>query len=252
MGIFEITNNVNGDTFNASFYYEENASPVYLFQNEELTSAGDTRFITYLTLPQNFAVIPFYLESDQAIVSYSLTQVDPRNGITNHSQVGAGKIQFNILRNSQHYLELNILIYTGFFGTLTVNNYNGGNGGRYLDYQWIVNGEPLNSSTRINANGAPSSITILEANRLQDINVQLTLNVSFEADSAVTDFNSSGATVVSGSQFQTIFTANNNNLDSGTIIANYTINNTYVEPPPPPPPPPDEDCDPNDGVPCPS
>jgi hypothetical protein len=124
MGIFEITNNINGGTFNASFYYMDDASAVYLFQTEELTSAGDTKFIAYSTLPQNFAVIPFYLESDQAIVSYDLSYAYPLNGITNHSQVGAGKIQFNILRNSQHYLELKILTYvappanTGWYGNI--------------------------------------------------------------------------------------------------------------------------------------
>jgi hypothetical protein len=33
----------------------------------------------------------------------------------------------------------------------------------------------------------------------------------------------SGATVVTASQFQTILTANSNNLDEGTIVVNYTI-----------------------------
>jgi hypothetical protein len=114
---------------------------------------------------------------------------------------------------------------TGFYGTLTVNNLPGQNGGRFLDYQWFVNGSPLNSITRIDANGDPSSIRI--NNRLEDMNVQLTLNVTFEANSFITGFTSSGATVVSGSNiqsiFQTIFTANSNNLDDGTILVNFTI-----------------------------
>jgi hypothetical protein len=110
---------------------------------------------------------------------------------------------------------------TGFYGTLTVNNLPGVNGGRFLDYQWFVNGSPLNSITRINANGAPSSITI--NNRLEDINVQLTLNITLEANSSIRGFTFTGATVVTASQFQTIFTANSNNLDDGTIVVNYTI-----------------------------
>jgi hypothetical protein len=105
-GIFEIT---GADTFNANFYYEEDNNKIYLFQDEEITN-GNTKFITYSSLPQHFATIPFYFSSDEAILSYSLTYSSPTNGIINHSQVGAGKIQFNILRNSQHYLEISIYI----------------------------------------------------------------------------------------------------------------------------------------------
>ena len=105
-GIFEITCNTN---INVDFYYEENDDKIYLFQNVEMV-ADEAVFTRYLTLPDNFAVIPFYLTSDQGIESYSLTYSSPTNGIINDSQVGAGKIQFNILRNSQHYLELNIYI----------------------------------------------------------------------------------------------------------------------------------------------
>lgn len=105
-GIFEITCNTN---INVDFYYEEGATKIYLFQNVEMT-ADEAVFTAYSTLPTNFPTIPFYLASDQAITSYSLTYASPTNGITSHSQVGAGKIQFNILRNSQHYLELNIYI----------------------------------------------------------------------------------------------------------------------------------------------
>jgi hypothetical protein len=106
VGIFEITCNTTIDT---DFYYEEDAVKIYLFQTEEI-GAGDTRFIAYTSLPQNFATIPFYFTSSQAITSYSLTYASPTNGITSHSQAGAGKIQFNILRNSQHYLQLDIYI----------------------------------------------------------------------------------------------------------------------------------------------
>ena len=130
---------------------------------------------------------------------------------------------------------------TGFWGTLIVHNVNGGNGGRYLDYQWLVNGTYLNpETTRIYTNNQ-DPITISEIKRLTDINVQLTLNVSFESYSAITNFNFNGATIVSGNQNQTILTANSNNLTNGTINIYYTINNTYVEPPPPPPPPEDPD-----------
>jgi hypothetical protein len=178
---------VNGDTFNASFYYEENASAIYLFQNEELTSAGDTRFIRYLTLPDNFAVIPFYLESDQAIDSYSLTQADPLNGITNHSQVGAGKIQFEILRNSQHYLELNILTSTntGWYGNLYIVNQNIGSGGRYFIFSASDDTGAINVTyQQVNAGGT-YTIEVLIGNRLPTMNSEIYFQVdSFQQDSA--------------------------------------------------------------------
>jgi hypothetical protein len=124
----------------------------------------------------------------------------------------------------------------GFYGTLIVNNIPGANGGRYLEYQWFVNGSPLNSLTRINTNGAPSSITISEGSRLDNMNTQLTLNVTLEANAEITGFSfnneNNPVTLVSSSQFQKIFTANSNNLNDGIIVANYTVNNTYVPPPP--------------------
>ena len=106
-GIFEITCNTS---INVDFYYEKDAEKIYLFQNEELIGDGEKTFLVYHPLPPNFAVIPFYLLSDEAIQSYSLTYASPTNGIVSHSQTGAGRIQFNILRNSQHYLELDINI----------------------------------------------------------------------------------------------------------------------------------------------
>ena len=107
-GIFEITCNT---TTNVDFYYEEDATKIYLFQNEEINSnGGNPNFVAYSSLPNSFATIPFFLASDIAIDSYSLTYSSPTNGIVSHSQAGAGKIQFNITRNSQHYLELNIYI----------------------------------------------------------------------------------------------------------------------------------------------
>ena len=113
---------------------------------------------------------------------------------------------------------------TGFWGTLRVHNINGGNGGRYLDYQWLVNGTPLNSVTRIYTNNQ-DPITISEINRLTDINVQLTLNASFESNYSITDFSFNGADIVSANQNQTILTAKSTNLTNGTINIYYTINN---------------------------
>jgi hypothetical protein len=108
-GVFEITCNT---TTNVDFYYEDdNAEKIYLFQNEEINSnGGNPNFVAYSSLPNSFATTPFFLASDIAIDSYSLTYSSPTNGIVSHSKVGAGKIQFNITRNSQHYLELNIFI----------------------------------------------------------------------------------------------------------------------------------------------
>jgi len=103
-GVFELICNTN---INVDFYYEEGAEKIYLFQFEEVET--NTTYLTY-SLPKNFASLTFFLASDQAIQSYSLTYASPTNGIVSHSQVGAGKIQFNILRNSQHYLELDINI----------------------------------------------------------------------------------------------------------------------------------------------
>ena len=113
---------------------------------------------------------------------------------------------------------------TGFWGTLRVHNINGGNGGRYLDYRWLVNGTPLNPVTRIYTNNQ-DPITISEINRLTDINVQLTLNVSYESNFSITDFSFNGADIVNANQNQTILTANINNLTNGTINIYYTINN---------------------------
>ena len=124
-------------------------------------------------------------------------------------------------------LNLTILVSTpktGFWGTLRVHNINGVNGGRYLDYRWLVNGTPLNPVTRIYTNNQ-DPITISEINRLTDINVQLTLNVSFESNFSITDFSFNGADIVSAIQNQTILTANINNLTNGTINIYYTINN---------------------------
>ena len=106
-GIFEITCN---DNVNVDFYYEVNAEKIYLFQNQELNGGGDKTFLSYHGLPTDFATTIFTLASDVGIDSYSLTYATPTNGITGHSQAGAGRIEFNILRNSQHYLELNIVI----------------------------------------------------------------------------------------------------------------------------------------------
>jgi len=101
-GVFELICNT---TINVDFYYEEGGDKIYLFQFEEVETS--TTYLKY-SLPLNFASLTFFLASDQAIQSYSLTYASPTNGIVSHSQVGAGKIQFNILRNSQHYLELDI------------------------------------------------------------------------------------------------------------------------------------------------
>ena len=119
-GIFEISCNTS---FIADFYFEEDDEKIYLFQNEGILGGGQKSFKAYHSLPFHFATIPFFLETDQTIESYSLTFPNPTNGIINHSKAGAGRIQFNILRNSQHYLELNILIQviqqnTGFYGTI--------------------------------------------------------------------------------------------------------------------------------------
>jgi hypothetical protein len=180
-GIFEITNNISGVTFNASFYYIDDASPVYLFENEELTSAGDTKFIAYGSLPYNFAVIPFYLESDKTITSYSLTQANPRNGITNHSKVEAGKIQFNILRNSQHYLELNILTSTntGWYGNLYIVNQNIGGGGRYFVFSASDATETINIISEELGAGSTYTKTVLIGNRLPNMNSIITFEIDF-------------------------------------------------------------------------
>ena len=105
----------------------------------------------------------------------------------------------------------------------------------------MVNGTYLNpETTRIYTNNQ-DPITISEIKRLTDINVQLTLNVSYESNFSITDFSFNGADIVNANQNQTMLTANINNLTNGTINIYYTINNTYVEPPPPPPPPEDPD-----------
>ena len=107
-GTFEITNDASGaQGFNASFYYEEDGEPYYLFQ-DEVVALGDTKYIPYF-IPSHFPTITFNLEIDANIDSYSLTQTPPVNGITNHSKVGDRLITFQIGRNIQNYLEVNIL-----------------------------------------------------------------------------------------------------------------------------------------------
>ena len=108
-GTFEITNDTSGGSgdFNASFYYQENGENIYLFENEYVI-LGTTRYIPY-AVPPNFAIYTFKLEIDVNIKSYSLNYTPPVNGILNHSKVGTRRIEFNIGRNIQNYLELDIL-----------------------------------------------------------------------------------------------------------------------------------------------
>jgi hypothetical protein len=176
-----------------------------------------------------------YSTTSRTITSTILT------GISVITPIVSPNIYFSVLPAFIHNgtIQLTIVLpepKTGFYGTLIVHNVNGGNGGRYLDYQWLVNGTPLNSITRIYT-GNQSPITISEINRLTNIGVQLTLNVTFESDSAVNNFTFNGATNVGDNYYQKIFTANSNNLTAGTINVYFTINNTYVAPPPPGPAP---------------
>jgi len=232
-GIFEITCNTS---INVDFYYQDNANNIYLFQNEEISDAN-TNFITYGGLPNYFATIPFYLESDQDIVSYSLTQVDPRNGITNHSQVGAGKIQFDILRNSQHYLELNILIYgapvnTGFYGTLDISNLSREeNYSISLQAQLAYNSIGITSYITISG-GTSGRLTIPIGSRLPDPSSLLQLRVILSAGAETVDPGDfSGVTPVSFTQYpltqeNTIeLLVDNDKINGGNLLLEFFVNN---------------------------
>jgi len=107
-GTFEITNNATGGNMliNASFYYEEDGDPYYLFQ-DEVIFLGETKYIPYF-LPPTFPDMTFILEIDVNIDSYSLTYTPPVNGMINHSKEEEKYIHFNIGRNIQNYLEVNI------------------------------------------------------------------------------------------------------------------------------------------------
>jgi hypothetical protein len=107
-GTFEITNNAAGGNINilASFYYEEDGENYYLFQDETIF-LGYTRYLPYF-LPPTFPDMTFILEIDVNIDSYSLTYTPPVNGMINHSKVEEQYIHFNIGRNIQNYLEVNI------------------------------------------------------------------------------------------------------------------------------------------------
>jgi hypothetical protein len=108
VGVFEITNNVNGGSgdFYATFRYLNKTDYINVFEDEHVVF-NTTKYINYY-LPSNFVTLSFQLVLDKGITSYSLTYTPPENGILNDSQTGAGRIEFNIGRNIQHYLEVDI------------------------------------------------------------------------------------------------------------------------------------------------
>jgi hypothetical protein len=140
---------------------------------------------------------------------------------------------------------------TGFYGTLTIKNINGGFGGRYFDYQWFVvdggsgvlpiyssNGDII-PSRRLPAS-SQESVSLLQIDRLTPAN-NIVLRVDIQPYYNILAFDN-GTGVArdfgdpyplpnnpdSGGFTSLFFQVNSNNVNNGNIIMSYTIESTDV------------------------
>jgi hypothetical protein len=102
IGVFEIRN-AGGSNVDFTIDFQIVSPQVDIFLNEYVVNNGASNFLSYL-IPNNFTELTFLITTSCTIASF----VSNHGGSANETQVGAGKISFEIKRGQQNYLQFTI------------------------------------------------------------------------------------------------------------------------------------------------